>query len=654
MHWLFPSFLLGALAVALPILLHLLRRRPVRYVAFPSLRFLAATQPKNDRSQRWRRLLVLLLRCAALGLLAAAFARPYLENDRSGGTRTVIVVVDGSFSMRADGRWPRLREWAQTQIATLQAGDRAGLLVSGVRPTWRVSVTTDLEQVRTELARFEPGWETTRVEPALRLAGQMLAAATTDRREIVYVGDHQRVSWAGFEFGRKLPTGVTAVFPPPAAELKRQAALAAPQLERTAEGWRAKLTVRNYTAAQTRTLRIFRDEAAMPVHQAALTLGENESRVLSFELLGAGGDMTRFRFELDADDLPADDQVFAVSMAGRGTRLVLDEAPPGSAADFVGVAMAAAADVEPVLAVERATAAGWPAGAVAVLRNDASFAGAAGARLAAFLRAGGSTLVFVDGGLAQASWLTRELGVKVQPLRAGDGDTPLELRDWAMDHSLVAALSAHSVTTLLGWDFSRGWALPADAVEPLALWPNGGVAIGEASLGAGHVLVCGFPADRRESDWAVREGFVPFVHRAAAYLHGTREHAKPKPLVAGESLALPAESGRWRAVDGPELGQAAETVGGTMTLRAPGVYEFTDGSSRASYAVNLSSEESDPAAWSEGTPWMQLDGLPANGVRRSAAAAADAEQEGQLWWWAVAAMGVLLLAETGLANRTSR
>jgi hypothetical protein len=125
-------------------------------------------------------------------------------------------------------------------------------------------------------------------------------------------------------------------------------------------------------------------------------------------------------------------------------------------------------------------------------------------------------------------------------------------------------------------------------------------------------------------------------------------------LVAGDSLALPAESGRWRALDGPESGESSETVRGAVTPRAPGIYEFTSGSLKAWYAVNLADEESDPAAWSEGTPWMNLEGGPASVGQRGAAVADDAEQQGQLWWWAVAAMGVLLLAETGLANRTSR
>lgn len=654
MHWLFPAFLLGMLAVALPILLHLLRRRPVRHVAFPSLRFLIATQPRNDRSQRVRRLLVLMLRCATLALLAAAFARPFVGGDLADGRRAVVVVVDASFSMRADGRWTALRAWGLEKLESLRPGDKAGLLLSGTRPRWLVPLTTDLGTVRAQLARLEPGWEITRVEPALRLAGATLAVVA-DRREIVFLGDHQRVSWAGFEFGKPLPPGVTAVFPSVTKPVARQAALFAPKFVRTTDGWRAEVPVRNFSGPQTRTLRIFRDDASVPVHEEVVTLGEKEARVLEIALPTEGTAHGRFRLELEPDDLPADDVGFAVAAAGSGARVLLDAPPPGSSADFVAVALAAAEGVEPALTIEQVPAGAWPERAVAVLRNDASFAGEAGGRLAAFLRRGGAALVFVDGGLSQTAWLARHAGIEVQPLRSGAAR--LVLRDWAMDHALIAGLSAHSVTPLLDWNFTRGWALPVDVVEPLALWPGGGAAIGEMSIGAGHVLVCGFPADRSEGDWAVREAFVPFVHRAAAYLHGAREHAMAKPLVVGDQVTLPTEIGRWRAIDGPAANEPAVEVRGTATPQAPGVYEFSDGAALSYFAVNLSEEESDPAAWSEGTPWTQLGASDAESRwtrGRGAAAETETEQQGQLWWWAVAAMGVLLLAETGLANRTSR
>ena len=106
MSWLFPGFLAGALALALPIALHLLRRWPRRPIVFPATRFLVpAMRRTQTRTQRLRRWLVLAFRCAALALLAAAFARPFRGGDANRGSRATVVVVDNSFSLQAGDRY---------------------------------------------------------------------------------------------------------------------------------------------------------------------------------------------------------------------------------------------------------------------------------------------------------------------------------------------------------------------------------------------------------------------------------------------------------------------------------------------------------------------------------------------------------------------
>ena len=87
MNWLAPGFLAGATLIALPVVLHFLRRRQRTPVRFPSLRFLGETAQRDTRRQQLLRWLTLLLRCLAIALLAAAFARPFFPNadaERSG------------------------------------------------------------------------------------------------------------------------------------------------------------------------------------------------------------------------------------------------------------------------------------------------------------------------------------------------------------------------------------------------------------------------------------------------------------------------------------------------------------------------------------------------------------------------------------------
>ena len=83
MSFLTPFFLLGALAIAGPIVFHLIRRTPRGEVPFSSLMFLTPTPPRLTRRSRLDNVLLLLLRAAALGLLALAFARPFLRQAAS-------------------------------------------------------------------------------------------------------------------------------------------------------------------------------------------------------------------------------------------------------------------------------------------------------------------------------------------------------------------------------------------------------------------------------------------------------------------------------------------------------------------------------------------------------------------------------------------
>ncbi len=76
MSFLYPAFLLGAIAIAIPIVLHLLRRDVAPEVPFTAVRLLRRSPIQRSRRRRLQDLLLLAARVAALLLLAAAFARP--------------------------------------------------------------------------------------------------------------------------------------------------------------------------------------------------------------------------------------------------------------------------------------------------------------------------------------------------------------------------------------------------------------------------------------------------------------------------------------------------------------------------------------------------------------------------------------------------
>src|SRR6476620_2268058 len=110
MSLLTPLYVLGLLAVSLPILFHLIRRTPRGEFNFSSLMFLSPSPPRLTRRSRLDNVLLLLLRGLVIGLLAIAFARPFLrQTDPAQATNAerqrVAIVVDTSASMRRGDLW---------------------------------------------------------------------------------------------------------------------------------------------------------------------------------------------------------------------------------------------------------------------------------------------------------------------------------------------------------------------------------------------------------------------------------------------------------------------------------------------------------------------------------------------------------------------
>jgi len=100
--WGNPLAWLGAVGIAVPILVHLLATTRARRMPFPTLRFLPASMPAAMRAHRIEDPALLALRCSIVLLAVAALAQPWLALEGRAasvaGTRR-IVVVDVSDSM---------------------------------------------------------------------------------------------------------------------------------------------------------------------------------------------------------------------------------------------------------------------------------------------------------------------------------------------------------------------------------------------------------------------------------------------------------------------------------------------------------------------------------------------------------------------------
>src|SRR5687767_2023135 len=99
-------FVFGALAVSVPIIIHLLNRRKFRIVDWAAMDFLLEADKKNRRRVRLENWLLLFLRCLAVFLIGLMLARPYDSTGLAAGLFDAqkferIVLIDDSLSTQA-------------------------------------------------------------------------------------------------------------------------------------------------------------------------------------------------------------------------------------------------------------------------------------------------------------------------------------------------------------------------------------------------------------------------------------------------------------------------------------------------------------------------------------------------------------------------
>ncbi|MGO8766871.1 MAG: BatA domain-containing protein [Limisphaerales bacterium] len=648
MNWLFPGFLAGAAVIALPVVLHWLRRKPRDVVRFPSLRFLGESALRDTRRNQLLRLLTLLLRCLAIALLCAAFARPFWGKTPPATRRALVIALDNSMSQQARGRWEATQRWSLDQLGELGPGDQAALLVMEPEPTWLVPMTDDLARVRAALAAARPGYDKTRYAPPLRLAGDTLAGTAAGTKILAWAADEQLAGWRGADLAEKLPPGIIFRFMGIMPAPQRQAAIISAHPSITTSN-SLDVIVRQFEPAtpDRRQFTVRAGDRVLATQSIVLHPGDNNLTIACDWPDAAAG----LRVSMDADDLPADDSAWIAATTTATNRVLLDAATD---TDFLAHALRATQKIqgaafEPVTLPDHA----WPLDAVVVLRNDASFRDAALARLNQFREAGGAVWIFVDGSVAQKDWLQHQ-GIRVTARLAAD--EPWHLRDWDPEHPALAAFAGQSLLPLLDVEFYRGFDLAGDALAPIANWPDGKMAIAELDSGGQRWLLAGFPLTRAATDWPMQPSFVPFVHCAVRWLGAFKD--KRTDWRVGDTIPLSDNTGVWRALDTPAP-QKDLAVAGSVRPTMPGLYEFSGNGVKQVFAVNTPVEESDLSPWPNPNRLAALES-PASapaGVRIAAmplTAWAAAENRQRLWWWLLAIGGCALLAELAMANRTSR
>ncbi|HEY4216165.1 MAG TPA: BatA and WFA domain-containing protein [Gemmatimonadaceae bacterium] len=195
MGFLAPWYLLLGGAVAIPLLIHLLRRKVGLRVEFPAARYLARAEKEHSRNLRIRNLLLMLLRVLAVLAVTLAAARPTARWLGAGHAPTaLVVVVDNSLSSSAIvGGAPLLDQFktmARSVFANATASDRLWLVtIDGNVRGGTASVLRD------EVSRIEPLAGAGDPATALTRAAGVVNNAGVSAKQIAVLTDGQKSEW---------------------------------------------------------------------------------------------------------------------------------------------------------------------------------------------------------------------------------------------------------------------------------------------------------------------------------------------------------------------------------------------------------------------------------------------------------------------------
>jgi hypothetical protein len=213
MTFLAPLFLLATLAAVIPVILHLINRQRAKDLPFPTLRFLRIAAQKTRRRRRIQDLFLLLVRMAALILIALGLAKPTVTKLGTllgaGSSTGVMIILDNSASMGAvDGqrvRWETALGAARQILDQLRDGDYVGLLLTGgPRFPEEGKLEQSPDKVIQILNQAAPSYERADLAVRVRQARKALAKLDVRNKVIYVITDMQASCWEGYE---ALPEG---------------------------------------------------------------------------------------------------------------------------------------------------------------------------------------------------------------------------------------------------------------------------------------------------------------------------------------------------------------------------------------------------------------------------------------------------------------
>jgi hypothetical protein len=685
-----PLFLIGGLALAGPVIFHLVRQTTRERKIFSSLMFLQPSPPRMTRRSRLEHLLLLLLRCSALVLLALGFARPFLKravaNPDARAGRRVVLLLDTSASMKRQGLWPEtqkrveqfLRDTSPLDQVSLMTFDRVTRTLLSFDQWNKAPIGDRVVLALGRLKETAPGWGGTHLGRALVTAAETLVDESgkpnAGPRQIILFTDLQEGSrldsLQGYEWPKETRLSVETIVPAKKSNAGLQLVTEA-DVSDSKDAALTRVRVSNSAGSTREQFKVGWAGSAGSAFVSTPTeiyVPAGQSRIVPLPL-PTNGSPTRVLLQGDDEDF--DNSVFlAPPETKRLTVLYLgneSEADPNQPFYFLrnafqetrreAVKVLARSSTSPPSAMEIQSA------ALIIVTESLSVETAREMRQQVMK---GRTVLFLVRNDDVSTALCAVLGIdKLEIAETRPKDYAM-LGEIDFSNPLFAPFSDPRFNDFTKIHFWKYWKLDAARIpgaRVLARFDSHDPALIEVPVGEGRVMTLSSGWQPEESQLALSTKFVPLLYAMLDLSSPTPD--LPAQYFVGDTLPLDVigrDGNRMvRLPDGSEQRLARGETNFSGTTR-PGIYEVVpeQPANTSRFAVNLEASESR----TEPMPADQLESLGAPmQVTTSADKGANTkvrlhnnELEGRqkLWRWFLLATLIVVLVETWLAGRTAR
>ncbi len=528
MEFLSPGMLLFAATAAVPVVLHLIMRQTPQRVVFPAVRFIRRRSDANRRRMKLRHLLLLLLRVAALVLLAVALARPSLRSG-SLGLRTeapvsAVMLVDTSL---------RMEYLHQSRTRVQQAQETALWLLEQLPRNSEVAVLdgtpggggfqVDLPAAAKRLRALKPSAVAVPLAERVAEALSLLEKGEHPYRELYVFTDLARWSWprqaqGRLQAARAAVSGLQIYLIDVSAPQAENTSLQVVQLSRStvAENTPVEVQVELVQEGSREVNKVVHLRLAdvtgkeVQAMQQTVTVPGQGSQPIRFVLGALPEGVYQGRLRLVGQDaLPADDQrYFTLRVHRAWPVLIAAPEPAQQRAVYFREAIAPeqfrlekrARYQTQVISLDELSGQELSRYRVVVLLDPFPLSDKLWNRLAGYVEQGGRLVVFLGRHARPQQAMNTPAALRVLPgalLEAGrapDGSVFLAPRDY--QHPALRLLQP--LRDQLAWDafpVYRYWLLDslAQDAQPVIAYSNGEPALLERRLGQGVVMVMTTP-----------------------------------------------------------------------------------------------------------------------------------------------------------------